>query len=143
MSPPTNKNVFRTYKPLDLITGKLLLYLATIREIEANNVDKGIIGFLPNHNSIYINSFKIKDITRKHGLIPYENLILTANNPTFYVKGMIENREFMTLAKDFGSTCFVLSTRRYEEFYVVTFFEPASKKYLESIKKRGEVLYIL
>lgn len=117
-------------------------FLEELRKVADGKIDVGIIARLPdNRGDLYIDHFKISNITQKHGAIPFENMIITATEPTLAIVGVIDEMSYITLVYEFNEGGFVLSARKFNGHYVVTFFEPSDGNYIKSIKKRGEILF--
>jgi hypothetical protein len=135
-----DKSSFKTRHPIHKLSLVEQSYQLTFLQILQGKIKEGVIAALPiTAEPLYIDLFKILDIGRKHGDIPLENLIITANEPTSMICGVQDNIPYVTLLYEFQVGGFVLSTRKFNGHYVVTFFESADSMYLEAIKKRGDV----
>jgi hypothetical protein len=135
-----NKNLFKSTEPIQELSDREEAFLANLLEVLTGVINEGVIALLPyTKESLYIDIFKVIDIGRKHGDVPLENLIITANRPTFIIRGYVDELPFITLVYELPGGGFVLSSRKFNGHYVVTFFEAADSKYIESIKRRGEV----
>ena len=128
--------------PIKEIKQENLRFFHILERIQLGEIDEGIIAELPNNKgNLYINHFKVSNITQKHGDIPLENMIITATEPTLAITGAIDKMDYITLVYQFVNGAFVLSTRKFNGHYVVTFFEPSDANYIESIKRRGDILF--
>jgi hypothetical protein len=137
-----SKSHFKTFNPIKEVPPSSVHFLETIKKIALGELDEGIIAQLPdNRGDLYIDHFKTSNIVQKHGEIPLENMIITATEPTLVIVGVIKEMSCMTLVYEFNERGFVLSARKFNGHYVVTFFEPSDGNYIESIKKRGEILF--
>ena len=129
-------------RPIKEIMPENMHFLETLIAIQLGKIEEGVIAILPNEEPLYIDHFKTSNITQKHGEIPLENMIITATEPTAVIVGVIEGRSYITLVYEFNEEGFVLSARKFNGHYVVTFFEPSDASYIKSIKGRGLVIHI-
>ncbi len=142
MNEKIKRNQFETQSPLKKIAIENQYFLDNLRKIINEELNEAVIATLPNGSGdLYINAFKIKNIVEKHGNFPVENLIITATEPTTCIIGIIEGKKYITLLYESDDVNYVLSARKFNGHYVVTFFEPADIKYLDSLKRRGEVIF--
>jgi hypothetical protein len=141
MNKKKNRSQFKTIAPIKKIARKNIHFLEVLKKIVSREIQEGIIGYLPhNKGDLYIDTFKIHNIFEKHGKVPLENLILTVTEPTAVICGIIENMPYITLIYELEETGFVLSARKFNGHYVVTFFESLDLGYIESIKRRNASL---
>ncbi len=137
-----SKSQFKTTNPIKEIKQENLHFLDILKKIQLGELDEGIIALLPNNEgNLYIDHFKTSNIAKKNGNIPLENMIITATEPTSVIIGVIEKNSYITLVHEFTDGGFVLSARKFNNHYVVTFFEPSDTKYIRSVKERGKVLF--
>jgi|GEM_PF-2920015 len=141
-SPAASRSPFKTILPVKKIKRENIHFLDTLKMIQSGELEEGVIAELPcSEGNLYIDYFKVSNITSKHGAIPLDNMIITATEPTSAVVGVIEGRAYITLIYEFDDGGFVLSARKFNGHYVVTFFEPSDTNYIKSIKKRGEIRF--
>jgi hypothetical protein len=58
------------------------------------------------------------------------------------IKGIIDGLPYITFVYEFeNGNGLVLSARKFNGHYVVTFFEASNSGYIKSIKKRGSLLF--
>ncbi len=137
-----SRSQFKNIHPLKEILSENIHYLHILEKIVSGELDDGIIAQLPNgEGDLHIDHFKTSNIFEKHGVIPLENMIITATEPTTVIKGVIDKKPYITLIYEFERGGFVLSTRKFNSHYVVTFFEPSDTNYIKSVKNRGEVIF--
>jgi hypothetical protein len=137
-----SRSQFKTQYPVKKMKPENAHFLKTLMEIQSGILNEGVIAQLPdNKGDLYIDHFKTSNITGKHGDIPLENMIITATEPTSVVVGVIDGRFYITLVYEFIDGGFVMSARKFNGHYVVTFFEPSDTNYITSIKKRGRLLF--
>ncbi len=137
-----SKSKFKTIRPLKQIPEENISFLTTLIKIHSGEINEGIIVLIPHNNeSLFIDHFKISNIINKHGPIPLENMIITATEPTSIITGIIDEKSYITLVYEFGDGGLVLSARKFNGHYIVTFFEPSDANYIKSIKKRGKVIF--
>lgn len=132
-----SKSTFKTINPIKEVPSEFKIYLDTIEKVKNGNIDEGIVAKLPQGNDLYINKDKIDNIIDKHGNFPKENFIITANEPTTVISGIVEKRPYITLIHEFeGNKAFVISARKFNGHYVVTYFEPTDMSYVKGLKIR-------
>ncbi len=137
-----SKSQFKTTRPIKAIEPNNIHFLEVLKRIQSGDLNKGIIAELPdNEGSLFIDHFKVCNIIQKHGNMPLENMIITANEPTSMVTGYIEGKSYISFIYEFGTSGFILSSRKFNGHYVVTFFEVSDENYIKSVKNRGQVIF--
>lgn len=92
--------------------------------------------------SVFIDQKMIDKLKNKHNLPVDEKFVENLNNPDFLVFPKEDPDKINFVKKQDNGEFLVVGTKRYNGHFVITGFEPGRADYIDSIKKRGEVIDI-
>lgn len=149
--PLFSKTPITKIKPIEDIKPENQLFLDQVNNIKSGKINEAVIGKLPVEiaqkeqigQDIIFNRRIGEKIAKDHGVLPAENLVITANNPTTITRFKDAlGKEKINLIKELpDGSGLVISAEKQNGHFIVTFFEPKDKAYLASIKKRGRPIF--
>lgn len=133
---------------LDL-TESELPFVKTINDLRSGEI-KGtnVVAHLPSKTSselktsrdLLMNEEIFSKVESKHGKFPVKHFIRTGMDPDTVISFIEEGKDKINLLKSFNGATLVIGAERRDGHFILTFFEPKKKSYIDSIKKRGRII---